>query len=628
MGASRSTVSTAPATPAIVLAGAGLVLAIGLTYANSVTAPFVFDDVPAIVDNPSIRQLWPLSVPLSPPDQLQGLPVGSRPLVNLSLALNFALGGTRTTGYHLVNIALHALASLALFGVVRRTLLRFGASSLKHGANVSAGGKGRQAGATVLAFVIALLWSLHPLQTESVTYVSQRAESLMALCYLTTLYAFVRSLSSAYERRWQVTSVVACLLGMACKEVMVTAPLMVLLYDRTFAAGSFGAAWQRRWRYYLALVASWGLLAWLVGSNLHRGGTAGFETGLTPWTYALTQIAAIVHYGRLAVWPDPLVFDYGISLVTDFASLALPATTLVVALGATVYALVRHPVLGFLGVWFFIILSPTSSVVPITTQTMAEHRMYLPLAALCVLGGIGLRRLAERQALLVGCALALLLGVLTVRRNRDYHTSLGLWTDTAQKVPLNDRAHSNLGILLFEAGQPRAALESFQRALQLRPNFPEARANLGSVYLRSGQPEEAIPHFVEALRLKPDLASARNNLGLALKQLGRPAEALAQFRETARLNPDYAEAHHNLAISLLESGELPDSIRAFETALRLMPNSPAVHSNFAVALMRADRLAEARAQAQIALRLNPSLKSAQENLAAVESRLRNATVAR
>ena len=214
------------------LFGAAIVVAVGLAYANSFGGPFVFDDEPAILENATIRKLWPLSGPLSPPREF-GVTVAGRPVLNLSLALNYAISGTAPWSYHAFNVGVHALAALVLFGLVRRTL---------RGPLLVATHGGR---AEEIAAAVALVWALHPLQTESVTYVIQRAESLMGLFYGFTLYAFVRATTSARPRGWLAAMVTSAVLGMGCKEVMATVPLVVLLYDRTFVAGGFEAYGMR-----------------------------------------------------------------------------------------------------------------------------------------------------------------------------------------------------------------------------------------------------------------------------------------------------------------------------------------------------------------------------------------------
>ncbi len=197
-------------------------------YANSFRGPFIFDDEQSILQNPSIRRLWPIWGPLNPPKG--GWPVQSRPIMNLSLALNYALFGLDVRGYHGFNLTIHVLGALLLYGIVRRTLSlpalrdRFGKVAAQ------------------LALAAALIWTVHPLQTESVTYVIQRTESIMGLFYLLTLYCVIRGACSARPVGWCLSAVVACALGMASKEVMVTAPVIVLLYDRSFLARSQGVA--------------------------------------------------------------------------------------------------------------------------------------------------------------------------------------------------------------------------------------------------------------------------------------------------------------------------------------------------------------------------------------------------
>jgi hypothetical protein len=441
----------------IFLAGGLLVIAALIAYHPSFSVPFLYDDVPAIPDNPTIRHLWPIGPVLSPPARLT---TSGRPVINLSLAINYAFGQTDVTGYHALNLAIHILAGLVLFGLVRRTLLRPAFAGLRRARP--------QDSTTLLAFTIAALWMLHPLQTESVTYIVQRAESLMGLFYLLTLYCFVRSADETGKRQeargespeketrgphlirspasglWPLASGLFCFLGMASKEVMVSAPLLVLLYDRTFVAGSFRAAWQNHWRLYLGLAASWLLLGFLVVSTGgNRNGSAGFSSGMTWWTYALTQLPAVVHYLRLSFWPHPLVFDYGTAVVKQ-AGQVIPGALIIAALAiGTVLGLRRWPAIGFAGIWFFAILAPSSSVVPVVTETMAEQRMYLPLAAVVALVVLGLYAWAGRLGAYALLALAVSLGILTFQRNQDYASELFIWRDTVAKRPENARAHNN-----------------------------------------------------------------------------------------------------------------------------------------------------------------------------------------
>ena len=266
------------------LALALLALAVAAAYAGSFAGAFVYDDVPAILENPTIRHLGRLGEVLAPPGDQAGT-VGGRPVVNLSLALNVAISGTAPWSYHAFNLAVHLAAAALLFGIVARTLDLPAVRGERPWPE-----KDRIA----VAFAVAILWALHPLQTEAVTYVVQRAESLMGMLYLLTVYCFVRGAGAGVSEpgrpaagpgpaAWFVLAWLACLLGMATKEVMVTAPVLALLYDRTFLAGSFREAWRRRRGIHLALASTWVLLAVLVAGTGGRGGSAGFGSHAGVW---------------------------------------------------------------------------------------------------------------------------------------------------------------------------------------------------------------------------------------------------------------------------------------------------------------------------------------------------------
>ena len=493
-----------------ILGGAIIVLLALAAYHNSFTVPLLFDDHSAIEDNPSIRQLWPLWKALVPPANSL---VGGRPVVNLSLAFNYALNGTNVWGYHAFNLAAHILAGLTLFGILRRTLERPGLQE-KFGASTK-----------WLPLIVAALWVVHPLQTETVTYISQRCELLMGLFYLLTLYCFTRGVESRNSTGWFILCAIACLMGAASKEVMITAPVMVGLYDRTFISKSFRDAWSRHWGLYLALLGSWVWLGYSMYGLHHRG--VGYGLGITGWRYALTECRVIVDYLRLAWWPHPLVFDYEEYLSTWYAA-APYAFILAVLITCVLIELKRHPAIGFLGAWFFVILAPTSSVVPVAGSPMAEHRMYLSLIAVITLTVVGACSLKQQLfckqrgaifAWMAGGVLVIACTFLSIERNRDYQSEVTLWRDTVAK----------------------------------RPNNPRANYNLGNNLVRLGQVTEALGHYEQAIKVKPDYAEAHYNLAIALAQLGRTREAVDQYQQALQIQPGYAEAHNNLAVLLARS---------------------------------------------------------------------------
>ena len=607
-------------------------------YWNSFRVPFLLDDSFAIGDNPSIRRLGQIGDVLAPPAFAT---TTGRPLLNLSFALNYAWGGLSVRGYHVVNWLIHVCAGLALLGIVRRTLLlpslrgRYGASALP------------------LAGFASLLWTLHPLQTESITYISQRAESLMGLFYLLTLYSFIRSIhsglreddsrieASELEDRsllsslpsvktsgsswpgvgWRALSVAACLCGMATKQVMVTAPVLVLLYDRAFISGSFRSAWvNRRW-YYAGLAASWLLLGFLMQQSSLAEVNAGFGSEVGWLSYAFTELRVVVGYLKLAFWPCPLVFDYGTEVYVADPLAVLPHGLALAAILAGVgVAWHRSPKVGFLGCCFFLILAPTSTVIPIAEQPMAESRMYLPLAALMVLAVLVIHTFFQRRAFVALGAAAIVLGVLTVSRNDDYRSEAGIWGDTIAKIPRNSRGHGNYGMALARVpGRLPEAIDHYRESLRIRPDFALAHNNIANAFSEMpGQLPLAIFHYKEALRLEPGHAVAHNNLANALvKMPGQLAGAIAHYEEALRLRPDYAGAHNNLANALARvPGRQAEAIGHYEEALRLNPDSIEAHCNLANTLVaEPGRLADAIAHYREVLRLNPGDARVHANLA-------------
>ncbi|SDR88572.1 tetratricopeptide repeat protein [Opitutus sp. GAS368] len=591
-----------------------IALAIIAAYWNSLSGPFVFDDLPAIVDNPTIRHLARLGDVLRPPND--GCAVTGRPLLNLTFALNYAWGGTDPRGYHISNLLIHLLAGLTLFGLVRRTLLK----PVFHGRFSDS--------ATLLAATTALLWAVHPLQTESVTLVVQRSESLMGLCYLAALYFFSRAMdATAAPKGWLLLTVACCALGMACKEVMATAPFMVLLYDRTFVAGTFREALQRRRPFYIGLFAAWLPLFWLVaGGGGTRGAGAGLGLGVSWWSYALKQCEAVVLYLRLSCWPHPLILDYGVDVVNTIRPVAPQALTLLFLIAGTLVALRRRPALGFLGAWFFVILMPSSSIVPLIGQTVAEHRMYLPLAAVVAAVVLGLFGLLGKGSFGVFAVLVLACGGLTVQRNEDYRDAVTLWRDTALKQRDNYRAHYNLAVELARMpGGHAEAISEYEKSLQLQPSYAEAHNNLAIELARfPGREDEALRHYQTALQLRPDFADAHYNLAIELgKRPDGAAEAITHYETALRLRPGYAEAHNNLAVELAKiPGRLPLVIEHYKAALQAQPDYPEAHHGLANALaMSPERLPEAVAHYEMALRLRPDYVEAHYSLAAVLAQL-------
>jgi tetratricopeptide (TPR) repeat protein len=618
-----------------------IVLLTAIAYSNSLYAPFLFDDNSSIVDNESIRNLADLPTVFRA--LKDGHTVQGRPLLNLTLASNYAIHGAWPPGFRLVNIMLHAASGLLLFALVRETL--------RHGRH----NEPLRPDATAIAFAAAAIWSLHPLNTESVTYIIQRAESLVAFWFLLTLTLFAFWLRLG-RTSLLVGALVSSLAGMASKEVMITVPFAALLYDRTFVAASWQELFAKRWRAHGLIWLTTGLLFWILFSDSgNRGTTAGFGMGMSPWHYFLTSIDACATYLKLAFWPEPLVFDYGTDLVKDPTTI-VPQTLVVfgVAIGGLVVGW-RRPWIGFLTLVFAATLAPASSVIPVITQTRAEHRMYLPLIALVAfvvaLVAAATRAWANRGAkgaVLAGVLFAF--GALTLIRNHDYRDASSIWRDTAQKRPQNERAlfneiiesgratdaspadaeraievrlrelvaqhpdspylNSKLGERLAEGKAYDEALICFTIALQGPSPNPQYYAARSHIYLLQNQYELALDDINLAIHESrvPD-KTLLNSKGVVLKKLGKLRESISQFDAALALEPKSVAALCNRGGALAELGKFRDAYRDLDQATELRPNNAEVRDSYAIALAADGRFELALKQANEAVRLAPKSAS-------------------
>ena len=563
-----------------------------LAYANALSGPFVFDDKHLIEHNPDIRQLWPPNWAL-PSAELHG-GVNGRPLTSLTLALNYAMGGLSSSGYRLVNIALHMLCSLAFYGTVRRLLAHL---------------DGLAARASDLALVCALLWSVHPLNSEVINYITQRSESLMAACYLGTLYCFLRDIAAA-ERRWQIGAVLCCALGMTAKEVMVSAPLAVLLCDGLVVSGSYRLALQLRSRLYGGLAVGWLVLVHGLWTRPH-GAAIGFGLGVDVWTYLLNQSQMIATYLGLVLWPYPLALDYGIPRLLTLGDVWLESAVVLGLLIGSGVAVYRRQLWGFIGVFVFMLLAPTSSFVPILTEVGAERRMYLPLAALItglVIAGDALcgRWLHGRRVGLVLIGLAtVILGWQTALRNEDYASEISIWQSSVAAVADNPRAHFNLANRLKETGDVERAIVHYRRTLALDPEEIGAHNNLGQMLVAQGDAASALGHYYRALELNPNSANVHINLGLALEWLDRLAEALPHYWRAVELDAASTWARYNLGLALEQTEQRAEAIRQYRAALEIDRTQARVHFRLGLLYVEEGQWTEAALHLRRSLALNP-----------------------
>ncbi len=587
-----------------------LLLSLGiLAYTNGLNAPLVWDDETSIVRNESIRHLGSALVP--PPET----PVTGRPLPNLALAVNYALGGVEPVGYHALNLAFVVLTAWLLFGIVRRTLLvrslaqRFGPA------------------ATPVALFAAAWWLLHPLVSETVDYVTQRTESMMGMFLLLTLYASIRARERG-STAWTATAVAACLAGTASKESMVVAPLIVVLYDLTFGEGSWRERVAGRRVLYSGLAGSWLLLGVLVAGAERT--TAGFDAGVDPITYAVNQVDALWRYARLTAWPRALVLDYGVPrdlTVGDVPGQTAFVAALFAALAWTIY---RRSALTFPFLFVLLTLAPTSSVLPVASEVAAERRMFLPLAALaaCVAtGGWWLSTRASRlggwgrTAVLAGGGLWLAaLGARTVARNAEYTSPLTLWALSVERHP-HGRARLSYAIELLESGRQDEAITQLREAVV---DYPRAKFALGRELAARGDVDEGMPHlraFVADNPTRADRIPARRMLGRIFASRNQPDAAVDEFKAILQLSPSDSDANASLGDLYTSMNRPAEAEAAYRALIGARPTNPEGYLRLAGVLTKGDQPAQAIDVLQKAIELAPSLPEPRLKLAEVLVRL-------
>src|ERR1017187_611924 len=590
-----------------------LALLCAAAYYNTFHVPFLFDDLPAILHNPAIRHFWPLSAVIT--TRFPGL--SGRPLISLSLAFNYALGGYDVAGYHLLNLVVHFLNTLLVFAIVYHTQSRPQSSQISHDR------------ALWLAFTIAGLWMLHPLVTESVTYVLQRTESLAGMFLLLTLYCFIRGIESSRTTRWFGLAILAAILGVGTKEIVVVAPLLVLVWDYIFVSGSLQTGLRQRRGLYAGLAASWAVLtALLLPANLKS--KFGLDAGLmTPWAYFKMQWVVLTHYLRLVLWPQGLVLDYSDWPQDTPVVILLPALGLLLGLFAgSLWGIRRRRWWGFWGAWFFLLLAPTSSLLPLPFEPATERRMYLPLVAVIavVLGGGDhlCRNLWTRfrwpdrvrtwlqVALVMGLALAL--GTATIQRNAQYHSAESIWADVVTKRPDDLRGHANLGLALLDDGRAEESIPHFTNSLRIDPTQPIVRCNLAIALARSGVTNQSLAELQETLREAPDFALAHVSLADILASQGNQQAALEQYTVGIALNPNDQAAHFNLAQLFMRLGQREHAVSQYLEVVQLDPRDAPAHYNLANLLVESGHEAEAISHYAAAARLDPRNARSQINL--------------
>ncbi|MFH1037261.1 MAG: tetratricopeptide repeat protein, partial [PVC group bacterium] len=541
-------------TPVILIALAGIAV-----YLTSLPGAFIWDDIHFIRNNVYLR-----SVAYLPRIVTGDVAAGSgetynyyRPLTTVTYLADYAAWGLNPAGYHVSSILFHVLAAVAvyflLFLLYRDKLL---------------------------AFIAGLLFVLHPIQTETVAYISGRPDSLAALCLLACFISYLKNLDSRHLSV-SILTVFFYLLALLSRENSVVLPALILLYH---------VAFRKKVAFPVFLV----LATMAAGYVLLRALLMAPAVVPTALSERLPGFfASLTGYLKLVFIPVDLHQEYGFVLFRPddprvLGGVMIAAVFLLIA----VRGCLRKPVslvLFSIG-WFFIGLGPVSGIYPIKTY-IAEHWLYLPSIGIFTLISAGYVRLLRsdrhrRPVLAAGTAVLLLYGLLTAHQNGYFRDPLTFYERTLVYTPESARMHNNLGNIYFTRGRVEDAARSYREAMTLEPDYPNPYNNLGNIYYRSGEFDKAIPLFQHAIELNPWYAAAYNNLGIIYCRQGRAEEGIALLKRSAVINPRDPDTFYNLGVVYDLTDKPEEAAEAYRESLKLMPDSGRAHSRLSETLRR------------------------------------------
>ena len=559
---------------------AGLtVFLVFLIYSSNLAGPFVFDDGSNIKNNPAIR-LTQLSWS-GLKDAASKSPLSNRPLAYISFALNYYFHSYHTVGFRLVNILIHMSAGGFLFLFIKTTL---GLPALQS----------RFGNSRWLPYIAVLIWLIHPLHIQSVTYIVQRMNSMASMFYILAMLCYTRArLTQSPTIKWLLAA--ACLmsgiLALGTKETAATLPCFILLYEWFFFQ-DLSREWLKRHLPFLI-----GVFILLIGVSLIYLDGHPFERILSRYellNFTLTQrvvteFRVVILYLSLLIYPHPnrlnLDYDFPIShsLIDPITTLA--ALMVIVGLiGIACLLAKKDRLISFCLLWYFGNLVIESSLIGL--ELVFEHRTYLPSMLISLMVTVLADRVVRSKYLKIAtiCAITMVFSVWTYERNMIWSNAVTLWGDTVRKSPQKVRPHNNLGNALKSQGKIEEAIVHFNQALQINPAYAKAYNNLGTALAAQGKTEEAIKHFGIALSIDPGNAEAHSNIGVALAAQGKIEKAIAHFKAALNLKPDHAKVHSNLGAAFVHKGQFREALKHFQIALRLMPDDVQTYKNLQICL--------------------------------------------
>lgn len=591
-----------------------LILSCLVVYINTFPNEFVWDDYLLLQNNQYLENINNIPLFFSPTYWNELHPVPSHreyhPLRTVTFAVDYYFWQDNPAGYHLTNLLLHTSNVLLVFYLI---------TFLMNPKNSFPDPTGRKPGLWLLPLTTALFFAVHPIHTESVTFIKNRSELLAFFFYLSAFLVFAGRLRSQ-KRTFLQPGLPASLLlftaGLISKETVLTLPGLILLYQISLSPGRvrLGAA--------IAGIIPYGLIIsgwfWFKYALLVDREPAAEMIAMTLWRHILVVIKTLGQYVCLLVFPVGLNAERVLNIPESVweMDILFSMVLLSVLLLLTVRAWYASRLLFFGLTWILLTLIPAANIVFLVFRPIAEQRLYLPSLGFCLVlawlfvriyQAAGDRAVSKGRVvfLAAGMSLVIVYGTGTIKRNLDWRDAITFFSRTVAANPRSARSHYNIGVAYMRQNQPDKAIPNFKNALECRTKYAKAHFGLGVALVDTGRYREAIAHFNQALQIKPDYADVHCSLGAALTDTGDTVNAFYHLKKALQLEPDFVAAHVNLGTLLAREKKLTEAISHFQTALELAPDSEAAHRNLGITLSQQGRWAEAAIHFKKALRQSP-----------------------
>lgn len=622
-----------------------------LVYSNTIDSPFVFDDEPRIEENLAIR-MSELSFSSIMKAAFGKNTASSRPVGNISFALNYYLHQYDLKGYHIFNILVHVAAGFLLYNFLKITLIihRQGTNTIcdynsDKEYRPQSGTDGGNTCFSMMAFFPSFIWFVHPVHTQSVTYIIQRLNSMAAMFYLLSLFLYIQGrlvqkrqlftqgqnetvndLWSLKKKSYYILffgAAIAWIIALGSKQTAATLPFIILLYEWFFFQDLSRDWLKHKLKYVFGIFALFAIIAFIylgmdpLQNLISKADYANEEFTLIE--RVLTQPRVIIYYLSLLFYPYPgrLNLDYDFPLshsLLDPVTTTLTLCGILCLLVLAVNIAKKQRLISFCILWFLGNLVIESSIIPLAI--IFEHRTYLPSMLAFLPAALLAYRFIKYRRIVSGifCMVIIIFAIWTYQRNNVWRDGITLWNDIVQKSPEKARPHNNLGAELEDAGLLDKAVEHYMHALRINPDYSDASVNLGAVLKQKGRINEAIEYYLDALRIDYNNPKAHYNLGIALEEKNQPDEAIQHYFQALKIKPEYSDASINLGIALSQKGRLDEAIQHFSIALQTEPDSFDIYNNLGNALNQKGLLDKAIEHYLKALSINPDSANTYNNL--------------